>query len=66
MEFLNKARDAIKPERPMQNIKSTARELVARGPLKALVEGSGLVWGTNMERIDGVIGTRLSSGGPFQ
>jgi len=66
MDILGRVRSAVKPDRPVKNIKLTLRTLVAHGPLRAAVDGSDAVWSTNMERIDDLAGTQLSRGGPIQ
>jgi len=65
-DILGRVRTAIKPDRPVKNAKTFLRTFVAKGPFKAIVDGSEAVWSTNMERIDDVVGSQLSRGGPIQ
>ena len=65
-DILGRMRSAIKPEAPVRNIKKFLRTGVAHGPIRAIVDGSDDVWHENVGRVDNLVGTQLSSGGPFK
>jgi hypothetical protein len=52
-------------DKPVPNFKDTVRETVKNGPIEGGRTGVQRVWNTNMQRIDNLLGTKLSGGGPL-
>lgn len=66
VQVLDKARGSLMLEKGPQNLRETGRDFVSKGPITAVYNGVERVWGTMGQRIDNLLGTHLSSGGPLR
>jgi len=64
VEVLQRVKGALLIDRIAPNTRETVRDLIAHGPVRAVVNGTDRIWNTTAQRVDNAAGTKLSSGGP--